>query len=244
MKNVLCALCVLCGLSLAADWPTPPAGYAYETDLRPHALVLTNAATAGLAQRSDITSATNALKPTAIYTPDGQTWTDATGCVWRVDREDWWHAEYIYGDNVNWYLVPNGDNKWALDNTHYYFRWQDGKWAVGVTYISDGVVDDNVYWSTNAPSDATYLYAEYMPGFPSFVFHRIQVPVTNLVTRLANTNELANLTTTIPTIVTNTVRAVQGLVYDEKLGITWKQTMYDGNLYYVAVTNANITEVQ
>jgi hypothetical protein len=30
-------------------------------------------------------------------------------------------------------------------------------------------------------------------------------------------------------------------VYDECLGITWQQVMYDGNLYYIAVTNANIT---
>jgi hypothetical protein len=44
--------------------------------------------------------------------------------------------------------------------------------------------------------------------------------------------------------ITNIVRDVQGLVYDEKLGITWKQTMYDGNLYYIAVTNANVTEVK
>jgi hypothetical protein len=48
----------------------------------------------------------------------------------------------------------------------------------------------------------------------------------------------------IPKIATNVVRDIQGLVYDEKLNITWKQTMYDGNLYYIAVTNANITEVK
>jgi hypothetical protein len=33
-------------------------------------------------------------------------------------------------------------------------------------------------------------------------------------------------------------------VYDECLGITWQQVMYDGNLYYIAVTNANITGVK
>jgi hypothetical protein len=33
-------------------------------------------------------------------------------------------------------------------------------------------------------------------------------------------------------------------VYDECLGITWQQVMYDGNLYYIAVTNANITEIK
>lgn len=57
-------------------------------------------------------------------------------------------------------------------------------------------------------------------------------------------SDIEAATNNIPQVVTNVVRDVQGLVYDEKLGITWKQTMYDGNLYYIAVTNANITEVQ
>ena len=33
-------------------------------------------------------------------------------------------------------------------------------------------------------------------------------------------------------------------VYDRFLDITWQQVMYDGNLYYIAVTNGNITEVK
>ena len=40
--------------------------------------------------------------------------------------------------------------------------------------------------------------------------------------------------------VTNVVERVRDLIYDEKLNITWRRVMYDGNLYYVAVTNANI----
>lgn len=61
---------------------------------------------------------------------------------------------------------------------------------------------------------------------------------------LALESDLNKLKATIPEVVTNVVRDTQGLVYDEKLNITWKQTMYDGNLYYIAVTNANITEVK
>lgn len=57
-------------------------------------------------------------------------------------------------------------------------------------------------------------------------------------------SDIESATNNLPQVVTNVVRDVQGLVYDEKLGITWKQTMYNGNLYYVAVTNANITEVK
>lgn len=48
----------------------------------------------------------------------------------------------------------------------------------------------------------------------------------------------------IAEVATNVVRDVKGLVYDNELGITWKQMMYNGNLYYIAVTNANITEVK
>lgn len=40
--------------------------------------------------------------------------------------------------------------------------------------------------------------------------------------------------------VTNVVERVRDLIYDEKRNITWRRVMYDGNLYYVAVTNANI----
>lgn len=45
-------------------------------------------------------------------------------------------------------------------------------------------------------------------------------------------------------IATNTARAVINSVWDEKLGVTWEARMYDGNLYYIAVTNANVTEVK
>ena len=48
----------------------------------------------------------------------------------------------------------------------------------------------------------------------------------------------------LPPLVTNVVREIKGTVYDKELGITWKQVMHDGNLYYVAVTNANITGVK
>lgn len=56
------------------------------------------------------------------------------------------------------------------------------------------------------------------------------------------TEQLAT-TTTIAPLVTNVVREVLNTVYDEKLAISWKQVMYDGNIYYVPVTNANITVV-
>ena len=69
--------------------------------------------------------------------------------------------------------------------------------------------------------------------------------VTNVTFEgLAVKSDIESATNNLPQVVTNVVRDVQGLVYDEKLCITWKQTMYEGNLYYIAVTNANITEVK
>lgn len=73
---------------------------------------------------------------------------------------------------------------------------------------------------------------------------RMYFPVISQDETFAMRSEIEKATNNIPQVVTNVVRDVQGLVYDEKLGITWKQTMYDGNLYYIAVTNANITEVK
>lgn len=52
------------------------------------------------------------------------------------------------------------------------------------------------------------------------------------------------LASDLPPLITNVVREIKGTIYDAELGITWKQVMYDGNLYYIAVTNANITEVK
>lgn len=40
--------------------------------------------------------------------------------------------------------------------------------------------------------------------------------------------------------VTNAVERVRDLIYDEQLGVTWRRVMHGGNLYFVAVTNANM----
>lgn len=99
----------------------------------------------------------------------------------------------------------------------------------GTNYVFDG------------PAGITFAGREPEPG----VWPKLVIPTKIAATgdRLATTGEVAAVTATLPQTVTNVVRDVQGLVWDEKLGITWKQVMYDGNLYYVAVTNANITEV-
>lgn len=119
------------------------------------------------------------------------------------------------------------------------------------------------YWETIADGMGLHLLrtnsrntASFMPDGVSIgdttyqggqIYHNgqyISFPSVEKDETFAVKSDIESATNNILQVVTNVVRDVQGLVYDEKLGITWKQTMYNGNLYYIAVTNANITEVK
>jgi hypothetical protein len=80
--------------------------------------------------------------------------------------------------------------------------------------------------------------------YDSGACYNLYFPLLTKDETFAVKSDIENITKDLPQTVKEVVRDVQGLVYDEKLGITWKQTMYDGNLYYIAVTNANITEIK
>jgi hypothetical protein len=80
--------------------------------------------------------------------------------------------------------------------------------------------------------------------YDSGACYNLYFPLLTKDETFAVKSDIENITKDLPQTVKEVVRDVQGLVYDEKLGITWKQTMYDGNLYYIAVTNANVTEVK
>lgn len=106
----------------------------------------------------------------------------------------------------------------------------------GIYYQTNGMadswwkLDDNTFTPTNDVGAAAYRFFVLAAGAggknyrangtlrmlpsPGFVPNAIKVPIKTLK------------------------------VYDHLLGITWKQEMYNGNLYYIAVTNANITEVK
>lgn len=122
----------------------------------------------------------------------------------------------------------------------------DGILTSGIQYFQNNIIFPHLY--------KRYVFTgesyEYKLNGDESKYYRILFPTPArddtlaLKSEVVTSNDLAAVTSTIPETVTNVVRDVQGLVYDEKLGITWKQTMYDGNLYYVAVTNANITEVK
>lgn len=119
------------------------------------------------------------------------------------------------------------------------------------------------YWETIADGMGLHLLRTYSSNTASFtpegvgvggtvyqdgkIYYNgqyLSLPSVSKDETFAVKSDIESATNNLPQVVTNVVRDVQGLVYDEKLGITWKQTMYEGNLYYIAVTNANITEVK
>ena len=129
-------------------------------------------------------------------------------------------------------------------------EWQDSFFSITPQYIY--AYSRDVYSGNSG--EYTYFYAGGMAigdryfrkeGISDTIsFYQMYFPEISQDETFAMRSDIERATNNIPQVVTNVVRSVQGLVYDEKLGITWKQTMYDGNLYYIAVTNANITEVK
>jgi hypothetical protein len=121
------------------------------------------------------------------------------------------------------YLI---DDEKKIDPGHPFvplYQWVGGMWDE----VGYGDVGGSGYRITTAVSTHRAL---------------VGLVVTNGV--LSATGETLATSSTIAPVVTNAVRGVLGTVYDEKLGITWKQVMYDGNLYYVAVTNGILEAAQ
>ncbi len=153
-------------------------------------------------------------------------------------------------------VMPIAGEYWKASTDEYgvHIRqsteWQDSFLSIAPQYLY--AYSRDVY--SGNPSEYTYFYAGGMAvgdryfrkeGISDTIsFYHMYFPEIEKDETFAMRSDIERATNNIPQVVTNVVRNVQGLVYDEKLGITWKQTMYDGNLYYIAVTNANITEVK
>jgi hypothetical protein len=181
MKNFLASIfgIALSVSATAADYPTPPAGFAYETDLRPHSLVVTNLDNV-VKKNESITIKELTGYSRAEITPDSFTL--------------WYEPEGFY---KSFMMLKSGE-----------------------ILFSDNKEGNYITRALKFPENMSYQET------------------------IAILRDVDAVKAEIPKIATNVVRDIQGLVYDEKLNITWKQTMYDGNLYYIAVTNANITEVK
>lgn len=143
------------------------------------------------------------------------------GELWYSMADDW-GVNLYFGEYYQMYITPQYiDAHDHVDGNYSYFE-PRGLTVNGRCYYGSGI-------------------SEFSNGIPTY---QMYFPEISQDETFAMRSDIEGATNNIPQVVTNVVRDVQGLVYDEKLGITWKQTMYDGNLYYIAVTNANITEVQ
>lgn len=134
------------------------------------------------------------------------------------------------------------DSFYVGDNDYSTAIFSDHIEINGGTYYAD----DGIYFPYSSVEGFNHdgLLFPKEGGGTIAVLKDVEEVAKKIPTNIVTSNDLATVKSTIPEIVTNVVRDIQGLVYDEKLNITWKQTMYDGNLYYIAVTNANITEVK
>jgi hypothetical protein len=144
-------------------------------------------------------------------------------------KGEYWKASAVdYGIAI---FDPSAEREVYLQLTPYWLMFFDTQIGYSSYYGINGMSVGGRYYEKDWISDVNGMY-------------RIHFPAIDKDETFAMESDIERATNNIPQTVTNVVRDVQGLVYDEKLNITWKQTMYDGNLYYIAVTNANITEVK
>jgi hypothetical protein len=145
-----------------------------------------------------------------------------------IEGEYWKASAVDYGIAI---FDPSAEREVYLQLTPYWLMFFDTQIGYSSYYGINGMSVGGRYYEKDSISDVNGMY-------------RIHFPAIDKDETFAMQSDIKRATNNIPQTVTNVVRDVQGLVYDEKLNITWKQTMYDGNLYYIAVTNANITEVK
>lgn len=139
------------------------------------------------------------------------------------------------------------EGHWEAEANHLGLRLRhsDGYGERSVTIMPDGFTVDNAKKNIFLHMGGLHVGERgYQEDAIIYNGRSIFFPSVSKDETFAVKSDIESATNNLPQVVTNVVRDVQGLVYDEKLGITWKQTMYNGNLYYVAVTNANITEVK
>lgn len=144
-------------------------------------------------------------------------------------KGEYWKAAAVdSGINI---LEPNAGREVYLLLTPYYLYYYDAQIGYSSYYGAFGMSVGGRSYERDSIVDPDSMY-------------RINFPAIEKDETFALRSDIESIKKDLPETVKEVVRDVQGLVYDEKLGITWKQTMYDGNLYYIAVTNANITEIK
>lgn len=184
-------------------------------------------------------------------------WTDATGCVWEVTLDG---VPWIDDDKV---LMQESDElgtRWAWGGVDM-LEYSNGTWSYGCGHRTASFV-------ATAPSNATVLVMHDISSDPPLAnITLVRIPLTNLVGRVALTNDIPAIPAeTDPTVpawakaqnkptytavevgatdgaaVTNIVRQMSlGGIYDDKLGVWWTPHMSGGAYYWTATTNVNLS---
>ena len=175
-------------------------------------------------------SSTGSVARAAAYgTPTR--WTDATGCVWEVGLvlgtpvsdtpgAVWLSYEYWPDDDRGKAFMKLNGVGWEQ-----YANLPEG-WA---SFTFNGEASKSDYSEGTLPYDVTFV-------------RRLEVPVTNLVGRVAMTSEIPDVSGyATPADVTAAIREQSlGGIWDSHLGVWWTPIMENGALRYVATTNVNL----
>ena len=158
-------------------------------------------------------------------------WTDTTGCVWDVGLvlgtpvsgtpgAVWLYYEYWPDDDLGKaYMELNGVG-WEQ-----YVNLPEG-WT---SFTFNGEASKSDYSEGTMPYDVTFV-------------RRLEVPVTNLVGRVALTNDIPDVSGyATPADVTAAIREQSlGGIWDQQLEVWWTPVMVNGALTYQATTNVNL----
>ena len=142
-------------------------------------------------------------------------WTDATGRVWETSRRWVISPETYTGSSEWWYGKPI-----VLAETHEAGEW----WRP--TCLGDSI------GSGKGDEDSTSLSWNEGEAYIDITASRILV--TNLVGRVALTNDIPDVTAAIR-------EQSLGGIWDQELGVWWTPIMENGALSYVAATNVNLS---
>lgn len=186
--------------------------------------------------------ASEAVAASVLTAPKGEIFNDSP-VVTNVSLEGLAKSDEVMPGKVEGYWESSADGMGITLFGHY-----EGIGMQSFQIGPDGFSFYDYYGNTAQLNDlglsiGSRIYQTY-GIYDSAACYNLYFPLLTKDETFAVKSDVENITKDLPETVKEVVRDTQGLVYDEKLGITWKQTMYDGNLYYIAVTNANVTEVK
>ncbi len=153
-------------------------------------------------------------------------WTDATGCVWRVSRLlDRWDVANIGAPEdveITWY-----GPEWVIETDD--FLYPDIGWYVSSPTRTPDFLGNNPNAMTLTLDWVPYEYTE------GYLVHTVfsRPIVTNLVGRVALTNDIPDVTAAIR-------EHSLGGIWDRDLEVWWTPIMENGALRYIATTNVNL----